>query len=698
MNPPPIHLALSLPDSWPSWLPDLAWLGRHSDHVLAALVLGITVLLVVRAWRRSEAAYELEKTLTDDQIKHRDDLADRRGRQGDDLGVIVVALAAAKLSSDGLRKLGHEVIGLTGYWDWLPFLALDVAAYVCGRRARRRSRNNEPPGLSGALVWVLAFTSSAFSASEATTTKGQIARAIWPIIAAVLFELGSIEERGAARQKLKDAGEWLDRRLRLLRLVHPIELVRVGLALAADADLSAADATRRVRVQGAAQRLYLLRRLEKRVQTESRPDSRSRRKDKPKQGFSWRVPGLWALRLRLAAAERRAQAAQTRVRPDDHDDVLAALRRLVRTREFATLDFDDEDAVENLRATTLGDRSQAPDSVSAHGRDSLPYSGEGATIEGVGAAGVLASAGAPGAVGQVYPLQQRVHAAGVPAATGVPAQPYLSEAQVHLDDGQVHPAGTQVHLPRVGVYLDDSQVYLPGSQVHPEGRQVYLPGSQVYPAGVPGPFAGTPEVPYSSGPQVYPSGSQVYPSLPTREGITGLETVNPQVTAGMPESVADRRLVVPAGTGTAQPGDGSARDVRVSGPDVAPGVTGRAADVHGPAEEATGMADDLEGDESGRRWEPEAMAVELLPYVNEDGDGLTIGIGPIKQRFRCGQPKAKEAMELALELHREAQAQAAQAEAEPEVAVRDEEDRDPVTARDEVPAQPVRREFADAGV
>ncbi|WNI20199.1 DUF2637 domain-containing protein [Actinacidiphila sp. ITFR-21] len=122
--------------------------------------------------------------------------ADSRGRRIEDLLAVVVAAA---LSATGLRRVGQYQMGLQDPFDLLPFVALDVAAMVWGRRARRRARSGHGPGLSGALFWVLAGVSSVFSAAEADSLLGSAVRAVWPVLAAVLWEIGSLEERRAAR-------------------------------------------------------------------------------------------------------------------------------------------------------------------------------------------------------------------------------------------------------------------------------------------------------------------------------------------------------------------------------------------------------------------------------------------------------------------------------------------------------------------
>jgi len=75
---------------------------------------------------------------------------------------------------------------------------------------------------------------------------------LMPVIAAVLFEFTLQELR------LRTADR-ADRRLAALRCLHPAERIRVQLRLAADDQLSAEAATRRVRVDHAARRLYRLR-------------------------------------------------------------------------------------------------------------------------------------------------------------------------------------------------------------------------------------------------------------------------------------------------------------------------------------------------------------------------------------------------------------------------------------------------------
>lgn len=311
------------------------WLaGRWQISVGTTVVAGGS-LLIYRAKRRSEAPPWAHREL-DDEV--RTERRERRGRRAEDLMTLVVAAAAAYLSSTGLRKFGRDVMGLASPWDWLPFVGLDVAALVCGLRARRRARKGDGSGLSGTLFWLLIGISALFSATEADTFIGSVARAAWPLISGVLFELGSLEERLAAREKMKrDLGLWLERKVAAVRMLHPVEWVRVQLKLAADETISQEESTRQVRIERAGYWLYRLRRLQ---------DRGNARRWQP------------ILSLRLAGADRRAQTAQARVDINDFGLVLEAVQRRVRTREFAGLNYNTPLAAEKALANLIGTRGR----------------------------------------------------------------------------------------------------------------------------------------------------------------------------------------------------------------------------------------------------------------------------------------------------------------------------------------------------
>ncbi|KOU73196.1 hypothetical protein ADK61_24235 [Streptomyces sp. XY66] len=303
----------------------LAELLGSWQFVLGALVLTLGPAIALRRRHMALAA------LTDDE---RAAAADRRGRRVEDLLTVVIAAAAAALSATGLRRVGHHQMGLGAPFDLLPFVALDVAAMVCGRRARRRARDGDGPGLSGALFWILAGISAVFSASEAASLLGGAVRAVWPVLAAVLWEIGSLEERRSARNK----GGRPDRRITLVRLLHPVEAFRVALLLAARQDLTQEDATVEVRISRAAYRWYRLRRAQDAVKRAGRMTH-------------------WVYRLAEMHADGRAQDASERAGCSDPvilKRVVARLQLRVRQSDIAGMNLRNPVAFEGILNTLIG--------------------------------------------------------------------------------------------------------------------------------------------------------------------------------------------------------------------------------------------------------------------------------------------------------------------------------------------------------
>lgn len=360
----------------------LGVIAAHPEIAAGAAVLALSPLLIAKAARRAGKRAEELATLTEEQLAERGKQRERRGQRVEDVLTLGVGAAAAYLSSTGLRKFGANVMGLSSPWFWLPFVALDMAAVVCGRRARRRARNGLGPGVSGMLMWALIGISSTFSASEAADFKGSVARAAWPLISGLLFELGSIEERLAAKQEIKKrAGLWLDRKIAAVRMLHPIEWVRVQLALASDESLSQTDATRMVRINRAGLRLYQLRQV-----TEAGKKGLRRR---------WR--------------DRQAQAASSRVQIDDLDQVMTALQLRVRTRDFANLQFGTPAPGEKFLANLIGTRRLS--------RTVLSPSTSTGTGTGESGTGTGVSTGTGTAHAEMY----RAGGTGTPTGTGTPS-------------------------------------------------------------------------------------------------------------------------------------------------------------------------------------------------------------------------------------------------------------------------------------
>ena len=213
-------------------------------------------------------------------------------------------------------------MGLRGPWPYLLFFALDGAAGVCAVLLARRAARNDG-GLAPRLaVWGLVTASAFFNSTHAPRRPAAPqAYALMPIVAAVLFEFCLRE------MKIRRTGR-ADRKLAGLRWLHPAERVRVQMHMAADEQASAEQATRRVRVEQAARRLYQLRTALLTHDKVGRPDK--------------------VASARARRAQRRAHAALTRARftdPDVAADVLRQVQVLTMTTALARLDYaSPEDA------------------------------------------------------------------------------------------------------------------------------------------------------------------------------------------------------------------------------------------------------------------------------------------------------------------------------------------------------------------
>lgn len=240
------------------------------------------------------------------------------------------AAVATGISAQGLTGFAHQNMGLTGPWPYLLFLALDGAAGVCAVLLTRRAARAES-GLAPRLaVWGLVAASATFNWTHAPHRPvAPEAFALMPVVAATLFEftLGELRQRAAGRT---------DRKMAALRWLYPVERFRVQHLLAGDESISAQAATRRVRTEQAAKRLYQLRRTLHAVDQATRP-------------------GALAAR-RVRAAERRAHAALIRTGFDDPAiavDVLRQVQVLTRTAHLALLDYSTAEPAQDAIASLI---------------------------------------------------------------------------------------------------------------------------------------------------------------------------------------------------------------------------------------------------------------------------------------------------------------------------------------------------------
>jgi hypothetical protein len=297
------------------------------------------------------------------------------------------AATAAGISAQGLTGFARSDMELRGPWPYLLFFALDGAAGVCAVLMARRAARAEP-GLAPRLaVWGLVAASASFNWAHAPRrSAAPEAYSLMPVIAALLFEfcLREMRQRTAGRA---------DRRLDALRWLRPAELVRVRKHLAADAQMSAEDATRQVRVSDAARRLYQLRVL---LLARGREDAPA-------------GPG----ERRVRRAERRAYRALIRAGFTESAVAFAVLRQvqvMTQTRTLAILEYGTADAAR----AAIGNLISSPAAAPAPGDESDPGQPGLAGAAGTGITAPEASA---------QPASVNGHRPGGEPAAGQPPGP-----------------------------------------------------------------------------------------------------------------------------------------------------------------------------------------------------------------------------------------------------------------------------------
>lgn len=294
------------------------------------------------------------------------------------------AAVASGISSQGLTGFARANMALSGPWPYLLFLALDGAAGVCAVLLARRAARGAGSLAPRIAVWGLTGASAAFNFTHAPhRPDAPEAYAMMPVVAAVLFEFCLQETRSRLSARP-------GRRLSVLRWLHPAERVRVGLRMAADDALPAAEATRRVRVEGGARALYRLR-----------------------EALAAQGPSAGRARsLRARRAVRRAHAALARAGfadPAVAADILRNVQVLTMTTRLATLDYASAGAAHAAIASLITSAAPAlgqPDSRTARA--------------GPGDSDERAHAAAPGRPGATPLTQPAPEPAPVPEPLPVP--------------------------------------------------------------------------------------------------------------------------------------------------------------------------------------------------------------------------------------------------------------------------------------
>jgi len=247
------------------------------------------------------------------------------------------AAVAAGISAQGLTGFARSNMELAGAWPYLLFFALDGAAGVCAVLLVRRAARAESSLAPRLAVWGLVAASSTFNWTHAPHRPAAAeAFGLMPVVAALLFEfcLRELRLRTLAGQAGRNLSTW--------RWLHPAERIRVRICMAAGEQVSAEAATRHVRVDRAARRLYQLK-------TALHAHDQS-----PAQG------AMAARRVRQA--EHRAHRALTRAGFADPGTAVAVLRQvqvLTMTTALARLDYHTPDAAQAAIANLITSPSAA---------------------------------------------------------------------------------------------------------------------------------------------------------------------------------------------------------------------------------------------------------------------------------------------------------------------------------------------------
>ena len=238
---------------------------------------------------------------------------------------------AAGISASGLIGFGKDNMQLPGPLPFLLFFALDGAAAMCMVLMYRRAARAESAIVVRLAVWGLVALSGVFNFTHAPDRPGaHMAFLTMPVVAGILGEFALHETRHATRRR----DSRTDRQLTEIGWLHPIERTQVKLQLDADATLSTAQATRRVRIHRAAHRLNHLRHT-----IAPHPTGRRRQRGGA-----------------LRRAERRARSALTRANfadPAVAAEVLRQTQVLTRTRDLALLDYTAADPAYAVLASLI---------------------------------------------------------------------------------------------------------------------------------------------------------------------------------------------------------------------------------------------------------------------------------------------------------------------------------------------------------
>jgi hypothetical protein len=271
----------------------------------------------------------------------------RNGQNWETVLLLGFFAAAASLSAKGIIGFAQNNMKLDGAYPYVFWLSLDGAAGMLLTMMRRRAREGRPVWHIRLAAWLILAASAEFNWEHAPSLPGaHVAFAMMPVIAGFLAEFAVADIRAQQREAARaENGPAPVRRVELARWLHPLESLRVMSLLAADAALAADEATRDVRADAAARALYRLR--------------LTIAGDGGTEPF-WHGTFVRLAEMRAQSAFRRAGFAAA----DVPEDILRRMQVLVRTRDFAKLDYGTADAAKAAVSSLISpEKEPAPVAV-----------------------------------------------------------------------------------------------------------------------------------------------------------------------------------------------------------------------------------------------------------------------------------------------------------------------------------------------
>ncbi|QBI56747.1 DUF2637 domain-containing protein [Streptomonospora litoralis] len=281
------------------------------------------------------------------EAAHGDQAARRRIRQVLNGMSLTTALSVSLVVAQGFGALGiarvlHEHAEVPEPFNWLGFAVFQALAVILMAIINERAEQGVPARGVTLGFWALIAAEALFNTTHSDNLVGRAVFAVMTLVAAFGYHLRMGQKRRGREEELRRAeGRWANRRIALIRWLHPVERIAVAVELARDEELGADAATRTVRERSAERRRLRLRRRAARALWRRR-----------------RVQlGGRLARLRHPASERRAQAALDAAGIADDTAELAGVMRSVQVLaladRIAETDYTDPSGARGLVASLI---------------------------------------------------------------------------------------------------------------------------------------------------------------------------------------------------------------------------------------------------------------------------------------------------------------------------------------------------------